>query len=184
MNGVHAMLVHFPLAFWALATLMILAGVFLTGRFAELSRAGLLPVLVLSLLGAIAGLVSGWLVWPAEANLYSPLTRNHILMAIWSLGIYSIITLLVWRFGALMFQGTQRWALVALALAGGLLFAITGTLGGHLAGSPTHFSQLLSGLGWTVYETFYAPNAVLVVLLVLGVVAAAAGFTARSSHRD
>ncbi|SFX74574.1 DUF2231 domain-containing protein [Marinospirillum alkaliphilum] len=183
MNGVHAMLVHFPLAFWALATLMILAGVFLSGRFAELSRAGLLPVLVFSLLGAVAGLVSGWLVWPAEANLYSPLARNHILMAIWSLAIYSSITLLIWRFGALMFQGTQRWALVVLALAGGLLFAITGTLGGHLAGSPTHFSQLLAAFGWTVYETFYVPDAVLVALLLLAIIAAGVGLTAKTGDK-
>ena len=179
MSGLHAMLVHFPLAFWALAILMIMVAAFVPGRWSDLCKGGLLPVLILSLLGGIAGIISGWIIWPADANLYSPLVRNHILMAFWSMGIFAVITALVWRFKEEAFEGCFRWVMVVLALVGGLLFAITGTLGGHLAASPTHFSQLLAAAGWTVYETFYAPDWVLVVLLLLAVVSAFAGFTAR-----
>jgi hypothetical protein len=181
MNGTHAMLSHFPVGFWALSTLMILAGVFMTGRLAEISRAALLPVLVLSLLGALAAIVSGFLVWPMEANLASPLARNHILMAFWSLGIYTMLTVLAWKAGDAAFQGNRRWALVILALTGGLMFASAGTLGGHLAGSTTAFSQVLRLLGWEVYTTFYSPLWVVAVMVIIGVVAGVLGLKSQRS---
>ncbi|SFC51448.1 hypothetical protein SAMN05660443_2926 [Marinospirillum celere] len=180
MSGIHAMLVHFPIAFWALASLMIIVGALMQGHWAQLAKAGLLPVLILGLLGGIAGMVSGWLVWPADANLYSPLTRNHLLMSFWAFGIYAVVTALVWRYRDLVFEGAFRWAMLVLALMGGLFFAISGTLGGHLAGSPTPFSDLLGAGGWTVYETFYVPDWVLVVILILAVASAVAGFTAKT----
>ncbi len=175
MAATHHMLIHFPLAFWALATLMILYGAVMTGRLAELCRAALLPVLVLSLLGALAGIVSGFLIWPLEANLHSPLARNHILMAFWSLGIFTMLTVLVWRAGEAAFDGARRWALVILALVGGLFFATAGTLGGHLLGSSTAFSQIIDLLGWEVYTTFYSPLWVIAVMVIIGLALGALG---------
>ncbi|PXY00148.1 heme ABC transporter permease [Halomonas sp. LBP4] len=183
MTGMHHMLVHFPEAFWALATLLILVGAFLPGRMAELSRAALLPVLVLSLLGALASIVSGSLVWPLEANLASPMVRNHILMALWSLGLYAMLTVLVWRAGDAAFDGARRWVLVLLALIGGLLFATTGTLGGHLAGAPTRFSDLLRLTGWEVYTTFYSPLWVITVMVLIGLACGALGIMTRRQAR-
>lgn len=181
MTGLHHMLVHFPLGFWALATLMILVGAFLTGRMAQLSRAALLPVLVLSLLAALAAIITGFFVWPLEANLASPLTRNHILMALWSLGIFTMLTVLVWRAGDAAFEGNRRWALVILALVGGLCFAATGTLGGHLVGAPTLFSDVLGLMGWEVYTTFYSPLWVSAVMVLIGIACAAAGLKGRQT---
>ena len=176
MTGMHHMLVHFPEALWALATLMILVGALLPGRMAELSRAALLPVLVLSLLGALAAIVTGFLIWPLEASTHSPLARNHILMAFWSLGLYTMLTVLVWRVGAAAFDGARRWVLVLLALIGGLLFATTGTLGGHLGGAPTRFSELLRLTGWEVYTTFYSPLWVIAVMVLIGIGAGLLGY--------
>lgn len=175
MNGTHAMLSHFPVGFWALATLMILAGAFLSGRLAEISRAALLPVLVLSLLGGLAAITIGLLVWPMEANLASPLTRNHILMAFWSLGIFTMLTVLVWRAGDAAFESNRRWALVILVLTGGLMFSSTGTLGGHMAGSTTAFSDVLGLMGWEVYTTFYSPLWVVAVMVIIGIALGALG---------
>ena len=175
MAATQHMLIHFPLAFWALATLMILVGAILPGRLAELSRAALLPVLVLSLLGALAGIVSGFLIWPLEANLYSPLARNHILMAFWSLGIFVMLTALVWRAGEAAFDGARRWVLVILALIGSLFFATAGTLGGHLLGSSTAFSLIIDLLGWEVYTTFYSPLWVIAVMVLIGLTLGAFG---------
>ncbi|MCG6659129.1 heme ABC transporter permease [Halomonas campisalis] len=168
MTGTHAMLSHFPIGFWALATLMILVGALLPGRLAELSRAALLPVLVLSLLGALATLVIGFLIWPMAANLASPLARNHILMAFWSLGVFTMLTVLVWRAGDAAFDGARRWALVILALTGALMFASAGTLGGHLVGATTAFSAVLGLMGWEVYTTYYTPYWVLLLLVLVG----------------
>jgi hypothetical protein len=160
---------------------MILVGALLPGRLAELSRTALLPVLVLSLLGALAAIVSGFLIWPLEANLASPMVRNHILMALWSLGLYTMITVLVWRAGAAAFDGARRWVLVVLALVGGLFFATTGTLGGHLAGAPTQFSALLRLTGWEVYTTFYSPTWVVAVMIVIALACALLGYRYRRS---
>ncbi|MCA1768557.1 MAG: hypothetical protein LC652_00890 [Halomonas sp.] len=182
MNGTHAMLSHFPVGFWALATLMILVGSFMTGRLADISRAALLPVLVLSLLGGLAATVIGLIVWPMEANLASPLTRNHILMAFWSLGIYSMITVLVWKAGDAAFEGNRRWALVILALTGGLMFSAAGTLGGHLAGSTTAFSQVLGLMGWEVYTTFYSPIWVAAIMAIIGIALGALGIMSQKKE--
>ncbi|HAA46773.1 MAG: ABC transporter heme permease [Halomonas sp. 54_146] len=175
MNGTHAMLSHFPVGFWALATLMILVGAFMTGRLAEISRAALLPVLVLSLLGALAAIAIGLIVWPMAANLTSPLARNHILMSFWSLGIYAVITVLVWKAGDTAFDDARRWALVILALTGGLMFSAAGTLGGHLAGSTTAFSKVLGLMGWEVYTTFYSPLWVIAIMVLIGIALGALG---------
>ena len=179
MTGMHHMLVHFPIAFWALATLLVVLAVLGRGRAAQIAQVSLLPLLLLSLLGALVAIVSGFLVWPWQANLYSPMVRNHILMAFWALAVWSMLTVLLWRAGKTAFNGKQGWTLVFLALLGGGLFAITGTLGGHLAGAPTAFSQLLAALGWKLYNTFYLPTWVLLILALLGLGWALAGVMGR-----
>ena len=63
--------------------------------------------------------------------------------------------------------------------AGLCLFAVTGTLGGHLAGAPTAFSQLIAALGWKLYNTFYLPTWVLLILALLGLGCALAGMMGR-----
>lgn len=183
MSGIHHMLVHFPLGFWALATLMILVGSFFNGRLAEVSREALLPILVLSLLAAAITIVSGLLVWPLDAALYSPLTRNHILTALWSLGVFVMLTVLVWRAGSSAFDGVRRWVLVILALTGMLIFATTGTIGGHMVGATTQFSELLKLFGWDVYHTFYVPTWVIGMLVLIGLVCAVVGMRSQRSIR-
>ena len=168
MTGMHHMLVHFPLALWALAALMLLLGVGVRGAAGRLCRGGVLAVLALAWLGALAAIASGLLVWPMEASLNSPLTRNHLLMALWATALWTVITLLVWRGGEQAFSGGRGAVLVILALIGSGLFAITGTLGGHLAGAPTAMSRLLEWLGWNLYGTFYLPYWALLLVVVLG----------------
>ncbi|QEM81680.1 DUF2231 domain-containing protein [Halomonas binhaiensis] len=179
MTGMHHMLVHFPVGFWALASLMILVGALLPGRIAELCRATLLPVLILGLLGALAAIITGFMIWPLEASTHSPLARNHILMSLWSLGVFSMITVLVWRARRAAFDGNRRWALVILALLGVFLFAAAGTLGGHLAGAPTMYSEALGLMGWEVYTTFYSPLWAIIIMLFIALVLALQRFWQR-----
>lgn len=179
MSGIHHMLVHFPAGFWALATLMILVGALLPGRMAEISRTALLPVLVLSLLAALAAIISGLLTWPLEASISSPLARNHILTALWSLGVFTMLTVLVWRAGSAAFDGAGRWVLLLLALIGISIFSTTGTIGGHLVGAPTQFSALLKLLGWDVYHTFFVPTWVIAVMVLIGIASAVLGLKGR-----
>lgn len=183
MSGIHHMLVHFPLGFWALATLMILVGSFFNGRLAEISREALLSVLVLSLLAAAITIASGLLVWPLEAAFNSPLTRNHILTALWSLGVFVMLTVMVWRAGSTAFDGVRRWVLVVLALTGMSIFATTGTIGGHLVGATTEFSEVLKLFGWDVYNTFYVPTWVVGALVLIGLICAVTGLVSQRSTR-
>ncbi len=182
MSGIHHMLVHFPLGFWTLASLMILVGSFSNGRLAEISREAVLPVLVLSLLAAAITIASGFLVWPVEAALSSPLARNHILTALWSLGVFVMLTILVWRAGSNAFDGVRRLVLVVLALTGMSIFATTGTIGGHLVGATTAFSEVLKLFGWDVYNTFYVPTWVVALLVLIGLMCAVAGLLSRRSN--
>ncbi|MDP5290854.1 hypothetical protein Q9290_00880 [Oceanimonas sp. CHS3-5] len=184
MTGMHHMLVHFPLAFWALALLMMVAGRLGRGSLAKASAGGLLAVLVLSLLGAVAALISGWLVWPVAANLNSPMVRNHLLMSIWATGLWTVITLLVWQAGRQAVQGARGTVLIVLGLVGAALFAISGTLGGYLAGAPTQLSALLAQLGWSVYGTFYVPVWALLVMVVLALGCAVLGRLGSPEHRS
>ncbi|WP_280548057.1 MULTISPECIES: hypothetical protein [unclassified Halomonas] len=179
MSGIHHMLVHFPLGFWTLATLMILIGALLPGRMAEISRVALLPVLILSLLAALVAITTGLMVWPLEASTASPLVRNHILTALWSLGVFTMLTVLVWRAGSSAFDGASRWVLVILALIGISIFATTGTIGGHLVGATTQFSELLKLFGWDVYHTFFVPTWVIVVMVLIGIACAVLGLMGR-----
>lgn len=179
MSGIHHILVYFPVGLWALSALMILVGALLPGRMAEISRAALLPMLALSLLAALVAIISGLLTWPLEASIASPLARNHILTALWSLGVFTMLTALVWRAGSAAFDGARRWVLLLLALIGTFIFATAGTLGGYLAGSTPQFSALLKLLGWDVYHTFFVPTWVIAVMVLIGIACAALGLKGR-----
>ncbi|MBA2778327.1 DUF2231 domain-containing protein [Billgrantia kenyensis] len=165
MLSLHHILIHFPIGLWLLGTLLILLGAMTNGRLAENSRTALLPVLVVGLLGAVVSLISGVLIWPMEANLHSPMIRNHILMALWTVAVFGLLTLLVWRAGAAAFEGARRWVLVILSLYGSLLLMTTGTLGGYLAGAASPFSNLLR---WNVFTTYYSPTWVVAVMVLVG----------------
>ena len=66
-----------------------------------------------------------------------------------------------------------------LAGLGGILLTITGTLGGHLSGNPTAVSRVLHFLGWDVYDTFYLPDWVLLLLAVAIIVLPVIGLWGR-----
>lgn len=87
--------------------------------------------------------------------------------------------MLRWWRGETVWEGLSRWVMVGLAALGSLLLTITGTLGGHLTGTPTAVSQALRALGWEVYTTFYVPDLTLVALVVIAVVLAGLGLYAR-----
>lgn len=65
--------------------------------------------------------------------------------------------------------------MLGLAALGAGLLIVTGTLGGHLVGSPTAVSQLLRLFGWEVYTTFYLPSFMLVLLVLAAVLLAVMG---------
>lgn len=164
MSAYHVMLIHFPIALWSTAALIVALRAFSDGALARNADRVLAPVLFLGgLLGAL-GLAAGLLVWPLEAVASSPLARNHLLLASWALAYWLLLALVRWLGGERVWQGLWRWTMLGLAGLGMGLQTITGTLGGYLAGNPSAVSEVLRLLGWEVFTTFYLPNWVLVVV--------------------
>ena len=74
-------------------------------------------------------------------------------------------------------SGKQGWTLVFRALLGGGLFAITGTLDGHLAGGPTAFSP--RGTGLEAAHRFLPAHLVLLILVLVDLSCALLGVMGR-----
>jgi hypothetical protein len=115
--------------------------------------------------------VLGWMVWPADTLQTTPLGRNHMMAAAWSMVYWAAVMALRGWAGEKCWIGlSNRLIMLGLGALGGGLLAITGTIGGHLHGAPSFLTDVLREIGWEVYATFYLPNWVLLVLAVVIVV--------------
>jgi hypothetical protein len=170
MAAYHVVLVHFPIALWMTAALAILVRAVSEGPVAKAVDRALVPLLVVGFLSGVAAYVVGLFVWPWESLSATPLGRNHMLLATWTLAYWGLILVTRWMQGEAVWAGVMRWVMAGLAILGSILLGITGTLGGHLVGIYTEVSQALRFLGWEVYTTFYVPD---MTLIVIGVAIAA-----------
>jgi uncharacterized membrane protein len=179
MSAYHVMLVHFPIALWTTAALIIALRTFSDGALAQSADRVLAPLLAVgTLIGATAFAV-GLMVWPIEAVASSPLARNHVLLASWALAYWALLWLIRWLGGERVWQGLWRWTMLGLAALGMGLQTITGTLGGYLAGNPSAVSEVLRRLGWEVFTTFYLPDWLLGVLVVIAFALVGIGIAGR-----
>lgn len=179
MAPIHHIMAHFPIALLTLAFfLIVLRGLTPLDLVRRLDSTALVYLLALGIAGGLAALATGLLIWPAEATVSSTMGRNKILMASWTLAVWSVVLVLRWRIGEAIWSGTGRYLMLGLAGFGSVLLATTGTLGGHLLGAPSRFSGLLHQFGWSVYQTYYVPNWVLWVMLAVGVAAILVGLLA------
>jgi hypothetical protein len=175
MAGYHVVLVHFPIALWMTATLAIIFRAVSDGPLAKAVDRGLVPLLTFGLITGLAAYAVGLMVWPLEAMTATPMGRNHMLLATWTLGYWGLLLATRWIQGEAIWQGPGRWIMAGLALLGSGLLGITGTLGGHLIGTYTDVVNVLRFLGWEVYTTFYVPTYTLVGIVVAAVVLVAIG---------
>jgi hypothetical protein len=176
MAAYHVVLVHFPIALWMTATLAILWRAVSDGPLAMAIDRALVPLLALGLISGVAAYLVGTQVWPWETITSTPLGRNHMLLASWTVAYWAVILAIRWLKGEAVWLGVTRWVMAALAILGAALLGITGTLGGHLVGIYTDVAGMLRALGWEVYTTFYVPTttlwiigAAIIVLVGLGV---------------
>ena len=175
MAGYHGVLVHFPIALLMTATLAILVRAVSAGALAQAIDRALVPLMAIGLLAGLVAYVVGLLVWPWEAISSTPLGRNHMLVATWTLAYWALLLATRWIQGEAVWQGAMRWVMAGLAILGSGLLGITGTLGGHLVGIYTEVSEVLRLLGWEVYTTYYVPNTTLGLILVAAIILAAIG---------
>ena len=154
----HILAAHFPVALWMTAYLFILIRCFSDSEFAVRLQKAIWPV---TALGTLAGFVTyslGLTIYPWSAITESPLGRNHIMLATWTLSYWTVMSVLGYRFRRHLFDGAQRWVTFTLATIGAMVITITGTLGGSLTGTPSLVTKSLSWIGWNVYMTFYLPT--------------------------
>jgi len=186
MGPYHAIMVHFPVALWTVASGIIVFRALSDGVLARAFDRVLVPLLALGVATGVVAYTLGQLVWPPDTLQSSPLGRNHMLAATWSLFYWAAVLFLRWRIGERAWEGgVNRLIMVCLGALGAGLLTITGTLGGHLHGAPAYLSEILRMLGFDVYHTFYVPTWVLAVLALVIVampvlaVAATGGRTSR-----
>jgi hypothetical protein len=169
MSAYHAMLSHFPVALWLSAALVMLWRAASSARLAVVAGQALPLLLGWATLTGLITFVVGLLVWPFEALSASPLGRNHLLLASWTITFWIVVLALVLRAGAGLWQGPWRVVMAALALIGIALLSLTGALGGHLIGNPTMVGDILRHLGWEIYTSFYVPNLMLVAMIAVAI---------------
>jgi hypothetical protein len=163
----HAVLVHFPIALWMTATLAILLRACSDGALAKAVDRALVPLMTIALVSGVTAFAIGLMVWPWETISATPLGRNHVLLASWTVAYWTLLLVTRWLRGEAVWNGISRWIMAGLALLGSVLLGITGTLGGHLVGIYTELSSALRLLGWEVFTSFYVPN---VTLILIGVI--------------
>ena len=168
MGPYHAIMVHFPVALWTVASGIIIFRALSDGVMARAFDRVLVPLLVLGVATGLVAYMLGQLVWPPDTLQSTPLGRNHMLAATWSLFYWAAVLFLRWRIGERAWEGAvNRLIMVCLGALGAGLLTVTGTLGGHLHGAPAYLSEILRMLGFDVYYTFYVPTWVLAVLALV-----------------
>ncbi len=179
MAAYHAVLVHFPIALLMTATLAILVRAVSDAPLSKAIDRALVPLLAVGVLSGVVAYGVGLLVWPWEAISSTPLGRNHMLLATWTLAYWALMLALRWSLGEAIWEGVMRWVMAGLAILGSALLGITGTLGGHLVGIYTEVSEALRLLGWEVYTTYYVPDLTLAAILIAAIVLAVIGIMGR-----
>ena len=179
MAAYHVVLVHFPIALWMTATLAILLRAFSDGALAKAVDRALVPLLTIGLISGVAAFAIGHLVWPWETISSTPVGRNHVLLASWTVAYWALLLAIRWLRGEAVWKGALRWIMAGLALLGSFLLGVTGTLGGHLAGIYTEVSSALRPLGWEVFTTFYVPNVTVAAIGVITLLLIGLGLLAR-----
>ncbi len=175
----HILVVHFPVALWMVAYLFILFRTFSNSELAVRLQKSVWPLIFL---GSLAGIVAyglGLMIYPWSAITESPLGRNHIMLATWTLSYWIVMGVIGYRFRRYLFEGAQRWITFVLATIGAAVVTITGTLGGSLAGTPSLVTKSLGLIGWNVYMTFYLPAWMLILYATGALLLVAIGFYGR-----
>lgn len=184
MAAYHVVLVHFPIALWMTATLAILWRAVSDGALAKAIDRALIPLLTIGLLSGLAAYAVGLLVWPWETISSTPMGRNHMLLATWTVAYWALLLATRWIQGEAVWDGIMRWVMAGLAILGSALLGITGTLGGHLVGIYTEVSEALRFFGWEVYTTFYVPTLTLAAIGVVTVLLIGLGIWGRAQQRS
>lgn len=179
MAAYHVVIIHFPIALWMVSALAILIRALSAGPLGQAMDRALPVFLVLGALFGATAFLLGISIWPWETLSATPMGRNHMLTASWSLAFFTLLAVIRLVHGDRIWEGLSRWVMVLLAGIGVVLVGITGTLGGHLVGNYTEVGQVLRILGWEIYTTYYVPTFTLLIIAAVSVVLVGIAFVGR-----
>jgi hypothetical protein len=167
MGPYHAIMVHFPVAFWTVAALTVIFRALSDRPLARAFDRVLVATLVMGVCAGVVAYTLGQFVWPPATLQATPLGRNHMMGATWTLTSWSAVLFLRWRCGERVWESrASRAAMLALGGLGVLQLMVTGTIGGHLHGAPAYVGEILRMLGLDLYRTGFVPNWVLAALVM------------------
>lgn len=178
----HVFSIHFPIALWMVSSLAIAIRALSSGPIGQAMDRALPVFLILGVISGAIAYVFGLLIWPWETLSSTPMGRNHMLLASWTLAFYALLTVIRQLHGAAIWDGLSRWVMAALAGIGVVFVGITGTLGGHLIGNYTEIGQVLRYLGWEINSTYYLPNLTLMIIVAAAIILIALGVFGRRSR--
>ena len=107
MAAYHVVLVHFPIALWMTATLAILLRAVSDGALAKAVDRALVPLLALGLISGLVAFAVGLMVWPWETISSTPLGRNHVLLATWTVAYWALLLATRWLRGEAVWEGLR-----------------------------------------------------------------------------
>lgn len=169
MAAYHVVLVHFPISLWMVSVLAIAMRTLSDGPLAQAMDRALPLFLVLGVIFGASAYLVGLSIWPWETVSSTPMGRNHMLAASWSLSYFTLLAVIRILHGQAIWQSLFRWIMFVMAGIGFVLVGVTGTLGGHLIGVYTEVGQVLRWLGWETYTTYYVPNVTLAIIAVASI---------------
>ena len=177
----HVLVVHFPIALWMTAYFFIFLRTFSNAELVVRLEKSIWPLILLGSLAGAVAFILGLQIYPWSAITQSPLGRNHIMLATWTLSYWTVMGILGYRLRHHLFDVGQRWITFVLASIGALVVMITGTLGGSLNGTPSFVTKSLGLIGWDVYTTFYLPNWMLLVFAAGAILLVGLGYIGRKA---
>ena len=123
MGPYHAIMVHFPVSLWMVASGIIVYRALSDGELARALDRVLVPLLVIGVATGLVAYTLGQLVWPPSTLQKTPLGRNHMMGATWTLSYWAAVLFLRWRAGEHVWESRQRRLVMVIlgALGAGLL---------------------------------------------------------------
>ena len=101
----HAMMAHFPVAIYLTASIILAFRAISDGQLARYFDRVLVPLLTLGLVTGVITYVFGLMVWPADTLQTTPLGRNHMMAATWSMAYWTAVLALRWWVGERAWEG-------------------------------------------------------------------------------
>ncbi len=115
MAAYHVVLVHFPVALWMVSVLAITIRAFSEGPLAQAMDRSLPLLLSLGVIFGLAAYVAGASIWPWETITSTPMGRNHMMAASWSLAYFTLLAVIRILRGQAIWDGLSRWVMLVLA---------------------------------------------------------------------